>query len=478
MNSIRTIDGQWWIYGDDDQPQFGTLTFDSEDGLELTVKAPRDCLRHATLDSDLDLDYRPQVIHGVDVHQNPITLFGSTSTTLSEQGNRETWKISGVAAALLNDRVPSLREAPFRAARFGYTLLDSWMDHRLDVNSKVEDGRLTLTCALQERFDYEISPQVRLKIDGRILRQESASAWRLEWKYDLWFIFAKDCDAETIVNSYGAAMLRLLSFLTDETVYYTGIALYKTDPFHPRTVSREYELLLPTPGISRAIILGRPRGMIAAFPEICSEVELVLKRWFACQEKMAPVLDLYSSVEMNRELTVETCFLFLAQALEVYHARSGHFKNKALPDDEYRTRKETILKGCPAAYVSWLREIMAFSNQPKLAQRIDEVLARHSDTAPRLTQGIKDFAAKVRYTRNYLTHYGESTERKAAKGDELHRIAAALKGLLKICLLSELGLKGAPVARVLDDWPQLPIPVEDANNDQGGILEDDDDLPA
>jgi hypothetical protein len=121
---------------------------------------------------------------------------------------------------------------------------------------------------------------------------------------------------------------------------------------------------------------------------------------------------------------------------------------------------------------------MAFSNQPKLAQRIDEVLARHSDTAPRLTQGIKDFAAKVRYTRNYLTHYGESTERKAAKGDELHRIAAALKGLLKICLLSELGLKGAPVARVLDDWPQLPIPVEDANNDQGGILEDDDDLPA
>jgi len=41
MNSPRIIEGQWWIHGDDKEAHFGSLTFDPEKGLELTVKIPR-----------------------------------------------------------------------------------------------------------------------------------------------------------------------------------------------------------------------------------------------------------------------------------------------------------------------------------------------------------------------------------------------------------------------------------------------------
>ena len=41
MNKPRTIEGQWWIHGDDKPAHFGILSFDPEVGLNLTVKIPQ-----------------------------------------------------------------------------------------------------------------------------------------------------------------------------------------------------------------------------------------------------------------------------------------------------------------------------------------------------------------------------------------------------------------------------------------------------
>ena len=41
MNQPRTVEGRWWIFGDDKPAQLGTLTYDPETGLSLTVTVPQ-----------------------------------------------------------------------------------------------------------------------------------------------------------------------------------------------------------------------------------------------------------------------------------------------------------------------------------------------------------------------------------------------------------------------------------------------------
>ena|ERR1035441_10714390 len=41
MDRTRTIEGRWWIQGDDKPAHFGTLSYDPEKGLSLSVKVPR-----------------------------------------------------------------------------------------------------------------------------------------------------------------------------------------------------------------------------------------------------------------------------------------------------------------------------------------------------------------------------------------------------------------------------------------------------
>ena len=54
-------------------------------------------------------------------------------------------------------------------------------------------------------------------------------------------------------------------------------------------------------------------------------------------------------------------FLFLAQALEVYHVRSGHFSSHLLPPKEHKKKVDEILKTVPAEHVDWVRRKLAAS---------------------------------------------------------------------------------------------------------------------
>ena len=53
----------------------------------------------------------------------------------------------------------------------------------------------------------------------------------------------------------------------------------------------------------------------------------------------------------------------------------------------------------------------------------------------------KSFINRVVATRNYLTHFDQSLEPQAARGEELYRITEKLKLLIEICLLRESGFE-------------------------------------
>jgi len=77
MNKSRSIDGRWWLFGEDQPAHFGTLAFDPETEVKLTVKIPQTLSDDNFLRAlDEDTDKRPRIVNGADEHGTPITLFG------------------------------------------------------------------------------------------------------------------------------------------------------------------------------------------------------------------------------------------------------------------------------------------------------------------------------------------------------------------------------------------------------------------
>jgi len=137
--------------------------------------------------------------------------------------------------------------------------------------------------------------------------------------------------------------------------------------------------------------------------------------------------------------------------LEVYHSRSEQFASTELSKEQHRQRVEAVVNNSPTELQPWVKERLAFSNQKTLAQRIDDLSRSNAKELEKLAAGFPDFAAKVRYTRNYYTHYSEDLKRagKVATGVELMKLGFVLEDLLEICLLKEIGVEGKAIARIL-----------------------------
>jgi hypothetical protein len=121
-------------------------------------------------------------------------------------------------------------------------------------------------------------------------------------------------------------------------------------------------------------------------------------------------------VAFHRSLHTEAQFLFLVQALEVYHAC------------------------CPA-----------FDSTNKyLDERLTEIFLHHSTESAEILGSDRSLPEKIRYTRNHLTHHtGDETSPKLLKGNELLQINWNLRTFVWVCLLKEIGLSGPPINRLI-----------------------------
>jgi hypothetical protein len=166
------------------------------------------------------------------------------------------------------------------------------------------------------------------------------------------------------------------------------------------------------------------------------------------------VLDLLFAVVFAGRQALETRFLLLAQATELYHRQ--RFPGGQLDPDEHAERVTTILDSVPSAHREWLEAELEYSNEPSLRHRLKR-LTKYADLSPYgvLSSG---FVWKASTSRNYYTHYSYKLKDKAAKGARLYWLSEELRILLTACLLHDLGfdedetwarLQGTRLARSL-----------------------------
>ena len=456
MRNRRTIQGRWWAQGDNQPPHFGVLAFEPEERLTLRVRIPRDPNR-GLLASLLDLDdpalaVQP-VIHGEDQSGRPVTLFGCSCDSRSSTAKCRTIEIASLAA-LINSKCSSWADECFRAVEVEYSLLHNWIDQRFIPARESPDGKGSFL--LPRDILIDLLPGTRLQITTGFPSKTLISKPGLQFNPRVLFHFPAPLNIENVLSEYTGVFQNLLCLLTGRTVFYDRISLYESDPFEGErpTPPPSADLLRCCSGVMTAERELHGSMMLSNYAELAGHLPGIVQKWFELHESLESVVGLFMLVRSQRVRTMQTRFLLLAQALEVYHAHSAQFTSTEMSRAEHKERVRNLVGCVPEEDRAWLKEKLAYSNQKTLAVRIADVLAAHRQEASHLTTGIPDFAEKVKNTRNYYTHYGQEAlrQRKVARGRALVQISFALEGLIGACLLKEIGLQGKPLERLLSRY--------------------------
>lgn len=191
-----------------------------------------------------------------------------------------------------------------------------------------------------------------------------------------------------------------------------------------------------------------PRDMLFTFADTHGLLPTPLENWLAKAERLAPAYSLYTAIVENPRMYLEQRFLSLAQAVESFHRRSR--KNCVLPKSEHKQKINRIINAVPEDDKYWLQTKLAYSNEPTLFNRLEELCDEFSAVLDGLIPDTALFRRKVRDTRNYYTHYDEKLKKKAAMGQELFNLTQKLKMLLELCFLKEVGFDEITMKRLIE----------------------------
>jgi hypothetical protein len=278
------------------------------------------------------------------------------------------------------------------------------------------DGQPALQIPRESELLIDVSSGVQLRIVRCIAPSSGEDEYSLRPSHQLWLHFQarqKVCD---VTDWWVPWVTRLMSLLVGDPVTCSKIDLYTQDPY----AADSKGLVNPGTVVRRGGKSGRKAksvssfSMLAAYPSIANDFEAVVRKWFRVASELEPVVDLFSTVAFHSHLHSQAEFLFLVQALEVYHAR------------------------------------MFDGREKHLNERLKDIFERHNAEARKLFPGIAELPERIQYTRNHLTHYSKDIDSpKYLKPGEMVEVSWYLRVFIWICLLKEVGISGQSVERLI-----------------------------
>lgn len=193
-----------------------------------------------------------------------------------------------------------------------------------------------------------------------------------------------------------------------------------------------------------------PQRMLFNLRDIQKDFDVIIQKWFAREETLQPVFDLYFGTIYNSGMYLEQRFLSLIQALESYHRRTRI--NNEMDEEDHKKRVDEVIASVDDKYKKWIKGRLAYSNEPTLRSRLTELIeeCRMIINLPS-SRRKKSFINKVCDTRNYLTHYDVSLCRRTADETELFEIGYKLKIIIQYNLLLELDFEHEVAYQLLEE---------------------------
>lgn len=440
-NNIELQFGKWNI-GGRDLTLNGILHTDNDFNLELYSDEP------------ISLPYYTDVIYGETHQGNAYTLYkcsvrgGKSTSIVHDYQSKYTYQVS-CDYVIEGEIFSEEQKLKVEKIYFSVTNLNEWafqktVDIHLDDSSEyvITTNKVNDLTHKNEEFELSISyitmPDYNLKFTNSMKIETNTQ------------IVLKFNNPTPLIEAH-KLIYKVRDFISLCTNTRTYIKYISAKPFYSE--SQEFEPRIQIYG--RAIEFEnegdvekiRFYDQYISLEHLKNDFNDCMKNWFEKSERLKPVIDLYLSVNYHRTSN-ERHFLNLVQALEAFHRLTR--ENKVLPKEEHDKKMESIISKVPEQHQHWVKSKLAFSNEPSLHERLEDLLTPdYNGVSPHHVgkyNGIFKFRDKdktqlirdIKNTRNYNTHFDERLLKKSIKGEELYQLISLLKLIMEFYLLREL----------------------------------------
>lgn len=439
MKDEKKIQGFWFLPSNTEEKVAGIFTYSRMGGCQLEIVDQQS--RNILGDSKID------IIHGISEDGISITLLECRRESGRSNSKGVTIVKLLVHFTLLGKHYGSETEIEFNKLQASLTDLGTWVDifgfSNLEIK-RISKLAIDLKYQLPDEITYPVSVDIKVGFD-----------------FDVSYTWNKESpDAEihqkvfAIISSENCISFRdLLSYFF---TYYKFLSLsyYDTPPllslfFQHSVLKSELNEDYPL----RVELLykdnfynGRykeekfPYDFLFGYTDMKEIFPSVINKWFELFDKLAPSVNLLNELLMKRGLPVEIQFLTAIQAVETFHR--NFYGGEATPKIEHEKRLEVILKCSPPEHKTWLKEKLAFSNEPTLRYRLTDICDRLPEKIrSELVKELTTFIAAVVDTRNYYTHYSShiKAKNKVMRTKEQFTAIQKLKIFLIASILHQLG---------------------------------------
>jgi hypothetical protein len=425
MHDERTFRGLWWLPHDESNRLAGTLTFaDGAGTLETIGDFGHKLLAETAHEKQysLELARQPRIL-GASTDGKQITLEATLPLSHVESFPGMSTATYRGDAALVGKHFIAEENIGFDEISIRASDLNEWTQLsgltgslKLPIGSGVEMRYEPPDDVIIELARGELA-QIRFGASSRGFGPGSTSfELRQEATFHLRFarrVTLADAQARVI------QVRNFLSLAVARPVAILSVAGYQLDSgTGDRRLAAEIFWEIPN-NPKPPSSLNDPRSMLFTLPEATPSISKVMRNWFAKQQRLTPVFDLFFGVRHHPTLPLEVRFLTYAQAVETY---------------DFRRRRR------PGNY--------------SLAERMGDVLGQCRTTAKRIvgadTEDEATFIQRFKNTRNYYTHYNPRLESTAARGAELYLLFVQVQAILEMSLLRELGFGCRAIDLLLD----------------------------
>jgi hypothetical protein len=445
MSGSEKIEGYWRIYGPRRRAFRGILSED-ETGVTLEVDEPTSSSSADFMAKQLarKLPVVTHIIHGTDDRNRPVTLFGCLSQR-SFTTSRIRHRISPLVG-INGIRAESWDQPFIHATCLKFEHLNSWFGHPILERVQTADGKSAMATAVDDDQVFSICEGVKMRFVCHTSESRSADQWSFSPVCEVFLYFDKAQSLESATREWVPWVTRFFSLLigTEIQCVTTELSPRPLDAQGPGGFA-DWGRILERPRRQRKRIEGIGHVLVP-YHEVRKHFEILLQRWYDVTQRVGSVVDLFSTVVFHQRLHAQAQFLFLTQALEVYHSCSSRFDSRQISNERHAQRVKSVIAKTPKHLQKWVQKELQAANFKHLDDKLLDVFRVNRTEAVALYGRIKKTAVRMAHTRNYFTHYTMKKKPGRFLGfEEMIRVNHATEIFLWILLFKELKIGGRPI---------------------------------
>lgn len=445
-------DGYWWFPPNPDQKYPGVLKYVVDYGISLEISEI-----DAHLPTIRQSDNVP-VIYGV-------TSSGRLATLINSFDNGSSWSSSGIskrklspAVAFVGNHIP-IDGQVFRACYFHLSHANKWLRNSgIEIVHKDAFSGLDIQYRKPPKIESWVGDKFKLGII-RNLASIPIGLFDLEEiqiKENVWFEIRPPNPMPLDFFLENVAILRdLLTIACDAVCETTAMDLECNLVGGLLNDTEKYptvKLLANQPTYKSRNEPVDSREFLFIYPDVKDNFESVINKWYEAQDKLRVVKDLYISSLYSPFNYIETKFLSLSQACEVFHRRFFSGQYLLCNDFEERVQKPLVAAipaGLDASYKDSLKTRIAYFNEYSLSKRMKDITKEYGTVLAVCFGDTKVISANIVSARNHLTHYTELTQ-DANFFNDIMKYTDYLKFVLDIAFLKVLGLSEGKILELVE----------------------------